>query len=179
MHMQMTEVLSQMGGLRSIARELGVTEKQVRSGAETLVPLILVGFRKQAQSETASPEDLSGLLGQLGGDDLLDNVLAPRPTNIRRGNGVLRHIFGSEDVSRAVAQVAAAHSGLEPSLLEKMLPMLAMLVVGYLAKQPGAGAAALASAQPGGLDRKPQGASLDDVLRTAATSMARPWPMRR
>jgi hypothetical protein len=171
MHMQMTEVLSQMGGLRSIARELGVTEKQVRSGAETLVPLILVGFRRQTQSETASLEGLGGLLGQLGGGDLLDSVLAPRPTDIRRGNGVLGHIFGSEDVSRAVAQVAALHSGLEPSLLKKILPMLAMLVAGYMAKQPDAGTAALVCAGRGGLDY--------DILLTAATSVHQPWTMRR
>ena len=53
---------------------------------------------------------------------------------------VLGQIFGCKDVSRAVAQNAASQSGLEPSLLKKMLPMLAMLVTGYMAKQRGAGA---------------------------------------
>jgi hypothetical protein len=40
-------------------------------------------------------------------------------------------------VSRTVAQNAATQTGLEPSLLKKMLPMLAMLVAGYMAKQRG------------------------------------------
>jgi hypothetical protein len=48
-----------------------------------------------------------------------------------------------------VAQQAAARSGLDPSILKKMLPMLAMLVAGYMAKQRGAGATAPAGAGGG------------------------------
>ena len=35
---------------------------------------------------------------------------------------------------------AAAQTGIDPSLLKKMLPILAMLVAGYMAKQSGGGA---------------------------------------
>lgn len=40
-------------------------------------------------------------------------------------------------VCRAVAQNAAGRTGLDPTLLKKMLPMLAMLAAGYLSKQGG------------------------------------------
>lgn len=140
--MQITDMLAQMGGLQSIAKELGVSETQAVSAAEALAPAILGGFKKQAQSQPGGLEGLGGLLGQLGGSGLLDQVLSPQPTEVSRGNDVLGQIFGSKDVSRAVAQNAAAQSGLDPSLLKKMLPMLAMLVTGYMAKQSGAGAAA-------------------------------------
>lgn len=139
--MQITDILAQMGGLQSIAKELGVSETQAASGAEALIPAILGGFKKQAQSQPTGLEGLAGLLGQLGGGDLLDDVLSPQPTNVSRGNDVLGQIFGSKDVSCAVAQNAASTSGLDPSLLKKMLPMLAMLVSGYMAKLQGAGAA--------------------------------------
>ena len=148
--MQITDILAQMGGLQSMARELGVSETQAASGAEALIPAILGGFKKQAQSQPTGLEGLGGLLGQLGGGGLLDNVLAPQPTDVNQGNNVLGQIFGSKDVSRAVAQNAASQSGLDPSLLKKMLPMLAMLVTGYMAKQSGAGAAAQASPEGGG-----------------------------
>jgi hypothetical protein len=68
--------------------------------------------------------------------------VSPQPTNVNKGNEVLGQIFGSKDVSRAVAQDAAAKSGLDPSVLKKMLPMVAMLVAGYMAKQRMAGNAA-------------------------------------
>src|SRR5687767_4413231 len=124
--MQITDVLAQMGGLQSISKELGVSETQAATGAAALAPAILGGFKKQAQSQPAGLEGLGGLLGKLGGGALLDDVLAPQPTNVNRGNEVLGQIFGSKDVSRTVAQNAASKTGLSPELLKKMLPMVAM-----------------------------------------------------
>lgn len=138
--MQITDILAQMGGLQSIARELGVSESQAASGAEALAPAILGGFKKQAQSAPAG--GLEGLLGQLGGGSLLEQVLSPQPTDTRQGNDVLGQIFGSKDVSRAVAQNASAQTGMDAGLLKKMLPMLAMLVAGTMAKQGNAAATA-------------------------------------
>ena len=149
--MQFTDILAQMGGLQSMARELGVSDAQAASGAAALLPAILGGFKKQAQSQPSGLEGLGGLLGQLGGGGLLDDVLAPQPTDVSRGNNVLGQIFGSQDVSRAVAQNAASQSGLDPSLLKKMLPLLAMLVAGYMAKQRDAGADVPPSSESGGL----------------------------
>jgi hypothetical protein len=148
--MQITDILAQMGGVASMARDLGVSESQVKSGAEVLLPAILGGFKKQAQAQPTGLEGLAGLLGQLGGSGLLDNVLSPEATDVSKGNDVLGQIFGTKDVSRTVAQDAAQRSGLDVSLLKKMLPILAMLVAGYMARQ-GSGAAAEQPAQEGGL----------------------------
>jgi len=49
--MQITDILSQMGGLQSMARELGVSESEVAAGAAALTPAILGGFKKQAQAQ--------------------------------------------------------------------------------------------------------------------------------
>ena len=111
----------------------------------------------------------------------------------RSANDVLGQIFGSKDVSRAVAQNAASNTGLDPSLLKRMLPLLAMVVTGYLAKQHGSAAQAaptggglgriLGSLLGGGssaqssaaglgslLDANNDGNPLDDILRTAGPS---------
>jgi hypothetical protein len=192
--MQVTDMLAQMGGLQSIARELGISETQAASGAALLVPAILGGFKKQAQAQPTGLEGLGGLLGQLGGGGLLDQVLAPEPTRLGPGDAVLAQIFGSKDVSRTVAGNAAAQSGLDPSLLKKMLPMLAMLVAGCMAKQHGAtqaapqgglggllggllggGGAAPARGASSGLgsmlDLNGDGNPLDDILRMAGKAM--------
>ncbi|HEY0858112.1 MAG TPA: DUF937 domain-containing protein [Albitalea sp.] len=196
--MQITDLLAQMGGLQSMSRELGVSQTEVASGAEALVPAILGGFKKQAQVQPAGLEGLGGLLGQLGGGGLLDQVLGPQPTDVSQGNAVLGQIFGSKEVSRTVAQDAASRSGLDPALLKKMLPMLAMLVAGFMAKQGGAsqpgspapGGGGLgdllggllggrAGGMPGGgspglasmLDMNGDGNALDDILRMAGKAM--------
>ena len=162
--MQLSDILAQMGGLQSIAKELGVSEDQAASGAEALAPAILGGFKKQAQSQPAGLEGLGGLLGKLGGGGLLDDVLAPRPTNVNRGNEVLGEIFGSKDVSRTVAQNAAAKTGLSPDLLKKMLPMVAMLVTGYMAKQKGGGTAPAGQSAATGAQGAPTGGGLGGML---------------
>ena len=171
--MQITDILAQTGGLESMARELGMSESQTASGAEALIPAILGGFKKQAQTQAGGLEGLGGLLGQLGGGSLLEDVLSPEPTNVNRGNEVLGRIFGSKDVSRAAAQNAAERSGLDTSVLKKMLPMLAMAVAGFMAKQQGGGAA-----QGGGsrglaslLDLDGDGNPLDDIMNLAGKVM--------
>jgi hypothetical protein len=149
--MQITDILQQTGGLQSIAKELGISESQAASGAAALTPAILGGFKKQAQAQPGGLEGLGGLLTQLGGGNLLDDVVSSKPTEVSRGDEVLGQIFGSKDVSRAVAQNASSQSGVDPSVLKKMLPMLAMLVAGYMAKQRTAGAGAQAASAGGGL----------------------------
>ena len=131
------DVLGQAGGFESLARELGVGREQATAGAAALIPAILGGFKKRAQSEPAGLENLAGMLGGLGGGGLMDEVLSPRATDVAPGNDILGQIFGSKDVSRTVAQNASARTGLDPAVLKRMLPIVAMLVAGYLAKQHG------------------------------------------
>ena len=191
--MQITDILAQMGGLQAMSRELNISESQAAAGAAALAPAILGGFKKQAQAQPSGLEGLGGLLGQLGGAGLLTEVLAPEPTNLNHGNDVLEQIFGSKDVSRTVAQNAASETGLSLDVLKKMLPMLAMMVAGFMA-QGGAGAGRPAAAggglggllggllggQSGGpsagagssglgsmLDLNGDGNPLDDILRMA------------
>jgi hypothetical protein len=178
--MQITDLLAQMGGLQSIAKELGVTENQAAAGAAALAPAILGGFKKQAQSQPSGLEGLGGLLGKLGGGALLDDVLAPRATDVSRGNDVLGHIFGSKDVSRTVAQNAAANTGLSADLLKKMLPMLAMAVAGYMAKSKGSGGAATTQQAPTPTQASPaEGGVGGRARRSAETGYSRRATARR
>ena len=190
--MQITEILEQAGGLQAIARELGISEADAARGAAALAPAVLGGFKKQAQAQPSGVEGLEGLLGQLGGGSLLENVLAPEPTDVSRGDDVLGQIFGSRDVSRTVAADASGRSGVSQDVLKKMLPMVAMMIAGYMstgrggasgagpaagsglggllgglfgggASGGGAGAGGLASM----LDMNRDGNPLDDILRMA------------
>lgn len=135
--MDLMNALAQTGCVDAISRELGVDQSTAQSGLGALLPAIMDGMRGQA---TSSPQGFGGLgsiLAGLGGGGLLSNVLAPEPTNVSQGNQVLGQIFGNKDTSRAVAADASQKSGIAPDLLKKMLPIVAMLVAGYLAKQSG------------------------------------------
>jgi hypothetical protein len=133
--MDIASILKQSGAIGSIAQQLGVNEQVAEVGAAALLPAILGGFKKTAQAQPSGIEGLGGLLGQLGGGGLFDSVVAPEPTPVEKGNDILGQIFGSKEVSRTVAGSASEQTGIDPSLLKKMLPILAMLVAGYMAKQ--------------------------------------------
>ena len=135
--MDIASILKQTGAIGQVAQQLGVSEQTAQAGAAALLPAILGGFKKTTQAQPDGLGGLGGLLGQLGGGGLFDAVVSPEPTPVEKGNDVLGEIFGSKDVSRTVAGNAATQTGIDPSLLKKMLPILAMLVAGYLAKQSG------------------------------------------
>lgn len=87
-----------------------------------------------------------GSLGGSLGGVLLDAVLHKDPTPTGPGNDILGQIFGSKDVSRGVAEEVAGSTGISADTLKKMLPILAMAVVGHMLNQHQGGA----QAQPGG-----------------------------
>lgn len=133
-----TEELLPPGGLDAIASQLGIPREQAQQGAQALLPAILGGLGDKAGGlDAPDAGSLESQLQSLGGGGLADNVVGPEPTDIDKGNQLLGGIFGSKDVSREVAGQAAQQTGLDPALLKKMLPILAMLAAGYLAKRGG------------------------------------------
>ena len=131
--MDLNDILRSQGGIEAMALQLGVSEAQVQQGAEALLPAILGGFGRRVNGE--GDEGVGGLLESLGGVNLTQEVVSADPTPIEKGNNILGQIFGSKEVSREVAGEASQSTGLDPDLLKKMLPILAMLAAGYLSSR--------------------------------------------
>ncbi|WP_126176382.1 DUF937 domain-containing protein [Tsuneonella rigui] len=146
--MSILEGLQQSGAIGSMARELGVDEPTAQKAAGALLPAIVAGLGRnqvgaggsRAGSSGGGLADvLGGVLGGSGGG-LLDQVLHADPTPTKPGNDILGQIFGTKDVSRGVAEAASGSTGISQDLLKKMLPILAMAVIGYMTRgKPGAG----------------------------------------
>lgn len=138
--MDVMEMLRRSGGLEAVSRQLGVPPAVATAGAEALVPAILGGLSKRIGAGGGGESGLGAILemlGTFGGGGLAANVLGPDTTDIAKGNEILGQIFGSEDVSRSVAADATGRSGVDEATLKKMLPILAMLVGGYMAARAG------------------------------------------
>ncbi|MDY7219635.1 DUF937 domain-containing protein [Denitrificimonas sp. JX-1] len=135
--MQTTEILKQMGGVSSLAQQLGLTEDQAQQGAEALLPALLGGFQKQMQAQPQASGGISGLLGSLGGSDFLSQALGHLAGSDGRASGqdILGQVFGSKEVSRTVADNAAQKTGLSAHQLKQMLPLLAAMVASFISKQ--------------------------------------------
>ena len=141
--MNLMDILSEAQGGRAmdnLGRQFGLDEQQTKSAVSELVPAISAGLKRNS----ADREGLGALLGALKtgnhsryADD--PSLLASEQT-VAEGNGILGHLFGSREVSRAVAEKAAASSGIASSILKKMLPVIASMVMGVLAKKAMGGA---------------------------------------
>ena len=138
--MDLVSILQQSGGIAAIANQLGIPPAMAEAGANALLPAIVGGMNNHAETAGGGEGGLGsliGMLGGLGGAGLANNVLSDEPTNVDSGNSVLGQIFGSKEVSRSVADHASGQTGIDPAILKKMLPILAMLVAGYLSHQAG------------------------------------------
>lgn len=167
--------------VRQMANSLQLDEGQTRSAMGALIPALSKGF----SNNTQSPQGVDDLIGALSRGNhsryIEQPAAATEQAAVVDGNGVLGHIFGSKDVSRQVAARAAESSGVDSGILKKMLPMLASVAMGAMAKQGFGGSAAnqLAGGQGGGigdllagfLDADKDGSVLDDVLGLASKFM--------
>jgi len=126
------------GGIDALASQLGIPREEARRGAEALLPSLVAGMGDKAGgADLGNAGALESRLASLGGPALADNVVGPEPTDVATGNQLLGDLFGSKEVSRQVAGQASQTSGLDPALLKKMLPILAMLLAGYMTTRSG------------------------------------------
>jgi hypothetical protein len=175
-------ILKASGGsaLSEIASKLNIDGGQATEILKQLAPALGRGISRN----TADQGGLDALINALGKGNherYLDNPNAVTEQDaIDDGNGILGHIFGSKEVSRKVATHASNQTGVSSSLIKKMLPMIASLAMGALAKQnraqPGFANANNAAPQSGGiaggllnsfLDADKDGSIMDDLLGMA------------
>jgi hypothetical protein len=161
--------------ISAIGRQFGLDDAQTRAALEALTPVVASGVRRSAQS----PEGLQDILSSVltgGRARALEDENAIQFDNAKSsGDEILGQIFGSKDVSREVTQQLSASSGIGAAVLKKLLPIVASVVMGQVAKKMGAGGSTgggglgdiLGGMLGGGQQQQPQGGSsggLGDIL---------------
>jgi hypothetical protein len=181
--MDIGSLLNQAGGASAIARQLGVDEATVEKGASALVPHVANGVETQGlppadagDAEPAEGGGLGGMLGGLLGGSLGGGGLMSAGAGTGGilgsligggvGNQILGHIFGSKDTSREVATQASQESGVDPSVLKKLLPIVAGAVAMYYMSHRGqSGGSSETGSSSGGGAGAPEGGILGSLLR--------------
>lgn len=116
-----------------LGREFGLSPQSADAAVTALLPAISAGLKQS----TATPEGLGNLFAVMGREQDLqtmydDPEIAFTEQGRAAGEEVLSTIFGSPDVSRAIAVQAGQFSGVESSLLKKILPVIAGIVLSGL-----------------------------------------------
>jgi len=172
--MNMLEViLNAQGGatVREAGRTVGLSQDQTSAALSALVPVLAAGLHRNATQQGG----LDALLNAVRGGGHARYVDQPATLGsqetIADGNGILGHILGSKDVSRAVATHAATQTGIGADVLKKLLPIAATLVMASMAKQQvgqptnsATGGGDLFSMLTPMLYRNRDGSMVDDIL---------------
>lgn len=118
-----------------MARQYGLSQAQVQEAMAALMPAFSQGLKRNA----SNPYDLSAFLQALSSGQharyFEDAASAFSQQGTAEGNGILGHLFGSKELSRAVAAQAAQATGIGQDVLKQMLPALASMIMGGLFKQ--------------------------------------------
>jgi hypothetical protein len=119
--------------MENLARQYNLSLQQTQKAVEALLPAFSMGLKRQAAEPTQAPN----LFSMMGGPALqaFENPFAAFTQQAtRQGNDALGALFGSKEVSRAVADQAAALSGIGTEVLRAMLPVVASILMGGIAK---------------------------------------------
>jgi len=157
----------------ALAQQFGLSNDQASSALTALLPALAGGLQRNVTQEGGLDALVGALTSGQHGRYLDNPSLLGSAETVTDGNAILSHILGTKDVSRAVASNAATTTGIGEDVLKKMLPIIATLAMGALARQTAStGAAGRTSAASmtdniGGLasflDMNKDGSMVDDV----------------
>ncbi len=154
--------------IEALANQFGISGDQAQSVLGQLLPALAQGAQQNS--------GLDGLLGALSGGNHSQYIDDPstlsQPETIEDGNGILGHLLGSKDASRALASHVAGNTGLSDALIKQMLPVVASLAMGALSKQTRQSASPL-DGIAGMLDFNKDGSIVDDVMGLMGKFFAR------
>lgn len=164
------------GAVQEIAKNFGLDSGQAQSALSQVMPALSKGLDRNVKQSGG----LDALLGALKSGHhnkyIEDPASLTRDDAINDGNGILGHLLGSKDVSRNVAAQTAEKTGIDASIIKKMLPMVAASLMGSLSQQASGkgllnqtaqGSSGLGGLLGGLLDADDDGSVVDDVLSIA------------
>jgi hypothetical protein len=116
-----------------IARKLGVDESDVSNAVQTLVPA-LVGSLHQNAQDPDHASAIESAVSSHAARGLPDTGVSIDRVDQAEGQKAIAKIFGGNDTSQVAAALSGAGGG-NSDLFQKLLPILAPIVLAYIGKQ--------------------------------------------
>ncbi|HRJ69495.1 MAG TPA: DUF937 domain-containing protein [Beijerinckiaceae bacterium] len=140
--MNLADILANAHGgaaFQSLARQYGLSTEQAEAAVNAMLPAFSLGLQQQAQSADGLINLMSMLGSGTGEAAFEDPTAAASKQMLNSGKEFMTQIFGgtqqaSKEVQAQVVQQAAALTGIGNTVLQKMLPMIASIILGGLFK---------------------------------------------
>lgn len=153
--------------VRSLAAQFGLDQKQTDDVSKMLMSAVAGGMLNNIQN--GGLDSLKQALENGQHEQLLEKVKTPGANLfnvVQEGNGILGHVLGSKEVSRQVANAVGQKTNVEADIIKTMLPIIASVVMGLLAKsQRQQGNSHFSGNMLGMLDLNQDGNPVDDIMR--------------
>lgn len=144
-----------------LAKQLGEDEATVTEAIRTAIPTLLGGMEANA-ADPAGARSLESALGQHSAS-LFDGGVALDRVDTADGDAIVHHVFGN-NTDQVMQRLGGAPGAGSSSLFSKLLPILAPIVMSYLAKRLGQGGAGGGGGFPTGGGRGQAANPIQDVL---------------
>jgi hypothetical protein len=163
---------SNSGAISEFANNFGVNDSQAKDAISSLAKSLSRGLGANTKTESG----MGGLFDALNSGKhsryIDDPSMLGRKETTEEGNDILGHIFGNKDVSRHVTKRASKETGISGTLLKKMLPVVASMVMAALGKKMLGGGGGRSRQESTGFltkifDKDNDGSMVDDVLGMA------------
>ena len=137
-----TKVTKTMAGLddlfaliptQAIADQLGADPGEVDSTIRTLVPVLVGGLHENAQNE-GDAEGIEAAASSHAAQGLLDGGVDLGQIDAADGLKAVANIFGGNDAGQVASALSGAGAG-NSDLLQRLLPIVAPIVLAYIGKQ--------------------------------------------
>jgi hypothetical protein len=114
-----------------IAKQLGVSTDEAKSGIALALPALFSGL----QANAADPKGKASLLSALQEKDtsLVDGRISLADVDTKDGKKIVKHIFGSS--TKDVAATLGSKSAVSSSTMKSLMAILAPIVLAYLVKK--------------------------------------------
>jgi hypothetical protein len=146
---EIEEILSQVP-MDQVAAVLGVDQSEAEEVTRTAIPALLGGM----QANAADPEGAASLMNAVEQHDTTALGADLDQIDTQDGERIVHNVFG-EQTPDVMARLGGATPGEGSSLIQKLLPIIAPMVMAYLAKKlqgaTGGGTAAATDDPMGGL----------------------------
>ncbi|MCZ0737804.1 DUF937 domain-containing protein [Phreatobacter sp. AB_2022a] len=148
-------------GFDALLGQFGWSPDQAQAAMAALLPAFTMGMNRATQSPAGLADLMSLFTVKPSYAEILENPMTAGPAMINAGQEVLGKLFGSQALTQAIAQQAAAASGIGQDMMAKVMPVMATLLMGSLLK--------------GAMDgQNPLGALLSAMLGQGTAGAAKP-----
>lgn len=121
-------------GFDAFATQFGMAPQQAKTAMEALLPAFSLGLNRATQS----PADMANLFGLFTAGpnyaQMFETPMSAGQSMMTAGQQALTRIFGTPELTQAIAQQTATATGMGQEMMKQVMPLMASLIMGGLMK---------------------------------------------